>query len=1069
MTAIMVVLLISAVLAGVVYYLAIEPDIKLGNRGQKNVIYIILLILAAFIIRLVCAAKYQGHETDMSCFNAWSSMIFKNGFGSFYESESFTDYPPGYMYVLYLLGAIKELFGLSTESSYVLLKMPAIICDLILGAFIWKEAGKKFGERLSVIFAAFYMLNPAVILNSALWGQVDAVYTLFVVLMIYLIANRRMISSYFVFAICIFIKPQAFIFTPVLICGIIENVFLPKFDKDKFVKNLLWGLGAIAMLVLISLPFGIDNVIDQYKATLESYPYMTVNAFNLWGALKMNWTALTPIFSVIGYIFLAAIVAYSFYVFFKSKNPSKYYFVGGLLAFLTFMLSTKMHDRYAFAMMALFLLAYVTTPKSHVMYLYILSMLSQFFNTAWVLFVYSQDINKYFVSPVVRVASWINIAVLVYAVFITHKEYIKYKEPVKAAPVKSKYKQKQTAQAPKTVIDTPKSRGAKKKIERSAIFAKVTAFDIAAMIVITAVYSAVALYDLGDMHAAETTYSLAGKTVSMDLGADYNISKIKFFNGSYELGDDRSLTIKLKGKDGEVTRTLTSGAVFYWSEADFSDKSYRYITLSTNGDNLDLKEFGIIASDGSKIVPVNVSEFAELFDEQDEIPDRTSFRNSTYFDEIYHARTAYEFIHSMTVYEWTHPPLGKCIMALGILIFGMCPFGWRIAGTFVGILMVPLMYMFAKRFTNKSWLAVVTCLLFTFDFMHFAQSRLATIDVYVTFFIMLTYYFMYRYCRISFYDTDFKKTLIPLGLSGIFMGCAIASKWTGLYAAVGLAIIFFVTLYKRYSEYLYAQRMPGGETDGIKHKDIINKFPKYALRTILFCCVFFIVVPAVIYCCSYIPYLKAPNMHGIKSIIENARSMYTYHSKTVVQSTHPYSSKWYEWIIMKRPIWYYSGTISSTVKEGISGFGNPAVWWVGIAALLYCIYASIRKRDKRSIFLVIAYAVLIVPWIPIERTTFIYHYFPMVPFLTLMICCSIDHIYERFSAGEECGIAAGFNAAYIKAMLKMKGSRVIIASFAYVAVAIILFVMFYPVISGHPCGVEYAKNWLKWFDSWVLL
>jgi predicted membrane-bound dolichyl-phosphate-mannose-protein mannosyltransferase len=43
--------------------------------------------------------------------------------------------------------------------------------------------------------------------------------------------------------------------------------------------------------------------------------------------------------------------------------------------------------------------------------------------------------------------------------------------------------------------------------------------------------------------------------------------------------------------------------------------------------------------------------------------------NSSYFDEIYHPRTAYENIHRMEPYETTHPPLGKAIMTIGIFLF----------------------------------------------------------------------------------------------------------------------------------------------------------------------------------------------------------------------------------------------------------------------------------------------------------------------------------------------------------------------------------------------------------------
>jgi dolichyl-phosphate-mannose--protein O-mannosyl transferase len=63
------------------------------------------------------------------------------------------------------------------------------------------------------------------------------------------------------------------------------------------------------------------------------------------------------------------------------------------------------------------------------------------------------------------------------------------------------------------------------------------------------------------------------------------------------------------------------------------------------------------------------------------------------FDEVYHAKTAYEYIRKVLPDEDTHPPLGKAIIALGIQIFGMTPFGWRFMGILFGILMLPLLYV----------------------------------------------------------------------------------------------------------------------------------------------------------------------------------------------------------------------------------------------------------------------------------------------------------------------------------------------------------------------------------------
>jgi dolichyl-phosphate-mannose--protein O-mannosyl transferase len=310
---------------------------------------------------------------------------------------------------------------------------------------------------------------------------------------------------------------------------------------------------------------------------------------------------------------------------------------------------------------------------------------------------------------------------------------------------------------------------------------------------------------------------------------------------------------------------------------------------------------------------------------------------------------------------------------------------------------------------------------------------------------MLMYYFMYKYYSMSFYDTKLSKTLVPLGICGVVMGLAIASKWTGIYAAAGLAVLFFITLFKRMKEYRFALKNPNGSTDGISHRHVIDTFKSSALKTIGFCCIFYIAIPILIYCLSYIPYLQAPGMHGISSIIDNQRNMYNYHSKLV--AVHSFASTWYQWAIMYKPIWYYSGDTGMGLKEGISSFGNPAVWWVGIAAFLYQIYVFARKRDKVSLFLLLAYLAQLLPWTPIRRLTFIYHYFPSVPFVVLMIGHSLYTLYVSNPPTN-----------------KIVNIRNI--SIAYAVAAIALFAMFYPILSGMPIDPNFVETNLEWFSSW---
>lgn len=1041
MTAIILIVLFTLFAMYSVWTYVLAPSVKKGQKTDSKAVYIIAAAAAAFLLRIIIAALYRGHEQDMGCFDAWSYDVFNGGINAFYASEGFHDYPPGYMYVLYVIGFIRHIIPVSGGALYALIKLPAIVCDILIGYIVYKIAAKKYSSAISTVFAALWLFNPVSILNSAVWGQVDSVYTLFAVLMLYFLTEKKLYVSYFMFAICLFIKPQALILAPVLIGGFIENVILDDFSAKKLLTHIGIGLCAIAAIFLLALPFGIGNVVDQYIKTIGSYPYHTVNAFNFWGAIGKNWIALTTLSEILRNVFIAGISLYIVYIVLKSKRESKYYFAGAIITFLVYMFSTRMHERYAFPAVVLLIITFISMTDIKTCGILSLITASQFFNTAWVLFVYQTDMNKYAFSPVVAVASIINLAITATLFYYVHRHYLESSE---------KKPKKISALQPLWERETPRIRRA----------------DIIAMAVITVVYSCIAFYDLGDMHAAETEYLIPQSGVTIDLGADYDVSEIQYFLGSKELSDSESLLVT--GRNSALSQTysetLTEGDVFKW-ESKNVNASVRYIDirshLASDENWVSIKEIGVRGADGNLITPVSftVGGAKALFDEQNEVPLLSDFHNSTYFDEIYHARTAYEFIHHLKPYETTHTPLGKIFISLGIRIFGMNPFGWRFAGTFFGVMMVPLIYLFALKFLKKSWSAALTCVLFTFDFMHFAQTRIATIDVYVTFFIMLMFFLMYLYCKTNFYDKKgFKKGLVYLALCGIATGLGIASKVTAVYAALGLFVIMVIMLFVHINEYNKAThkgKKKPDMTNGISNILIRDNFKKHVVITIVWCAVFFVAVPIIILILAYIPFINASTGgHGasfadsMKIIQDNIDYMKWYHGEYMLTlKEHGYSSDWYEWILMSRPLLFNDYVIADGVKEGLSTFGNPFVWWAGVPAFIYLVYRAIRNKDKSAVFLIIAYLSELLPWTFVDRMTFIYHYFPSVPFVVLMVGYSIMCIYE--------------NARNKKLTAGM------IASYAVIVVG--LFVMFYPVISGMPCSTDYVNNYLKWFPRWYFM
>ena len=113
-----------------------------------------------------------------------------------------------------------------------LLQLIPILFDLGAGALLYKIAKRKFSEGSSLILSATYVLSPVVVLDSSAWGQVDGVFTFFLLLVCYLCMEEKRIFAYFAFVAGVLIKPQMIMFAPLLIWTIIEQVFLKDFSKE---------------------------------------------------------------------------------------------------------------------------------------------------------------------------------------------------------------------------------------------------------------------------------------------------------------------------------------------------------------------------------------------------------------------------------------------------------------------------------------------------------------------------------------------------------------------------------------------------------------------------------------------------------------------------------------------------------------------------------------------------------------------------------------------------------------------------------------------------------------------
>ena len=626
-----------------------------------------------------------------------------------------------------------------------------------------------------------------------------------------------------------------------------------------------------------------------------------------------------------------------------------------------------------------------------------------------------------------------------------------------------------------------------KKARRRLFFredpARMTYIDWIVMLALTLVYAAVAFTNLGSTDVPQTFYTAEtqGEQIVVEFEQPETIYTIKY---DALMGDGTlSIFYSLDGEGysplmqtrqetdeyGEVT-TVTEPQTIVHSAIDILEWQFKpvsftaqYVSICIDEPGVQILEMAFCDENGVPLKVVSAHSLdpeaergndpEKMFDEQAFVPIMTSYMTETYFDEVYHARTAYEQVNHLTPYEITHPPLGKTLIGIGIRIFGMNPFGWRCVGTLFGVLMLPLMFIFAKRLFKKTLFAFIPTFLFAVDFMHFSQTRIATIDSYSVFFIMLMYFFMYIYTEQNYNRQPLKKTLIPLALCGVAFGLGAATKWLCLYAGIGLAVLLFIQMAQRYREYVYAKGILQSKQDGSDmpqskrelYETIVGDYLKNTFVTLMWCVLFFIVVPLVIYFLAYIPYMKvANNPYDFWAILHNQEYMFNYHSNLVTETPHPFASAWYSWPLDLKPVFFFQGEgYPEGTISGISTMGNPAVWWGALASVIALIVLRIVKGrfGKRTLFVSIAAMSQYLPWVIISRETYIYHYFATIPFLLLLVGVLAKYLIERTRHGKK-------------------------AVFIYLGVCLALFVMFYPVISGTPVRLAYSDTFLRWLDTW---
>ncbi|MCH5353975.1 MAG: glycosyltransferase family 39 protein [Acutalibacter sp.] len=1022
------ILVMTAFVGGMLFFAGKRPEHEKISAGFFP-LWAAALFLAAFSLRLYMVRWGDSFSSDLDTFKAWGYALNQTGLKEIYNrGDLYLDYPPGYLYILLLMEKLRVLLNISFDAPVydLMLKLPSLLADMACGGVLLWAGKRKLGEKTALLISGCYLFCPVILMNSAQWGQVDSFCTAILLSSVLLLYGEWYLSSALLYGLSIACKPQMLIFAPLYLFFVIK--------RRRWSRLPLGILGALAAILLTALPFtsGFDFrwLIDKYRSTLDYYNYYSINAYNFWTILGWNWKTLPEGF-LLGLLTYAAPVlatAACGVLVLPSKRKAALFACPALLMSIMFLFGIKMHERYIYPAFLFLLLAFLFTPDKRLLRAFAAVSAAGYLNSAHVMYLFrnlggNYDPNAFFT----RCMAGLQTAALLYGTYILFAVYLPAE--IKERPMR----EIRPWRMPKLQPSAMKS------------------IDFLLLAVVTGLYCIAAFWHLGGNKMPQTAWAPeAGESVV--LLADEDCDALYFLPGLVPDRNRRAARVGANvqvetSEDGKIWQDCgnlrdSGDYVFAWARAYITPG--RYIRLTALDESAVLNEIGAKLYGKTVLAPLTTGDAAgaALADEQDTVPLYITYENSTYFDEIYHARTAYEHILGLEPYENTHPPLGKYIISLGILLFGMNPFGWRFMGTLFGVLMLPVLYHLLKQLFGRPSLCFAGTVLFAFDFMHFTQTRIATIDTYAVFFLLLMYDAMAAFLRRDLQKDSIKKLLLPLLLSGIFTGLGIASKWTAAYGAVGLAVLFFGKLILSFRDEIRA----GGNLDLLK---------KRSIHLCLWCCLLFLAIPFALYFGAFLPLTTLP--HNISrlwgSFISYQTTMFNYHSKLVAE--HYFASPWYEWPFVVRPIWYFSGEPVDMAGHysTISAMGNPLLWWACIPALFAAGVQWVRQRQTWAAVALCGFCSVYLPWVLVPRLTFIYHYFTAVPFLVIALMGVFAKLPETRPGGHTLTVKR----------ISITVSDLFLAIFT--CCCLLLFFLYFPVISGAPTDKSYT-NALRLFDTW---
>lgn len=336
------------------------------------------------------------------------------------------------------------------------------------------------------------------------------------------------------------------------------------------------------------------------------------------------------------------------------------------------------------------------------------------------------------------------------------------------------------------------------------------------------------------------------------------------------------------------------------------------------------------------------------------------------FDETYHVPAirliaekdprAFEWwhgpIYSLDNHDWLHPPLAKYLQAGFFNVFGQNALAWRLGSAIFGTIGVGLIFLVAQLAFRRPALSLLAAFLLSLDGLWLVQSRVAMNDVFLTVWLLAAAGSYLWYQRVRFLNW-----LLPVG---VFLGLALATKWSAMFWVGGLLI---------------------WEGLAVRREKAPKRWP-WALFAL-------IIVPLTIYLMSYLPMLWQGKTFN---------DLWQLHRQIVLYQvyrggSHSFQSTPWQWFLNLKPVWYWHGGNG----QDIYAVNNPLLAWLEIAAVVFAFsrlkLAEGRNNLMKLAWLLAMYLLTFLPWLFSPRLLFYYHYTPATPLAAVLLAYSLYEWY----------------------------------------------------------------------------